>query len=123
MQVNRSDRVAEEIRNEISGIIPNLKDPRVKGIVSITRVDVSKDCRYAKVFVSVLGNEEELSDVIKGLKSSAGYIRRELAGRMSLRYTPEITFEADTGIVRARRTLDVLESISHSEKEESNGGE
>jgi ribosome-binding factor A len=125
VQVNRSDRLSEEIRSEISDIIPTLKDPRVKGIVSITRVSASRDCRHAKVFVSVLGSESELSEVVRGLKSSAGYIRRELAARMSLRYTPELSFEADAGIVRARRTLDVLKDLvdsDKSDKEEDHAG-
>ena len=73
----------------------------------------------------MLGSESELSEVVRGLKSSAGYIRRELAARMSLRYTPELSFEADAGIVRARRTLDVLKDLvdsDKSDKEEDHAG-
>ena len=118
-QVNRSDRLGEEIRSRIAEIIPSLKDPRVTGLISITRVDVSGDCRYATVFVSLLGDKSELAQVVKGLRSSAGYVRHELALALQLRYTPELRFEPDAGIVQARETLDKIKDIKYSEQEAS----
>ena len=85
---------------QISAILLRLKDPRVQGIVSITRVEVSGDGRHAKVYVSTLGDDEELKEVVRGLTSSAGFIRRELASTMHLRYTPELVLR-DVGIARA----------------------
>lgn len=117
-QVNRSDRLGEEIRTRISEIIPELKDPRITGLISITRVDVSGDCRCATVFISLLGDRKELGQVVQGFRSSAGFIRRELAGAMQLRYTPELRFEPDAGIVQARETLDKMKEIKYSEQNE-----
>ena len=99
--MDRTDRISEEIKREISIIIQNeLKDPRLAKMISVTSVDVTRDLRYAKVYVSVLGNEDEKRDSCSGLKSAAGYIRREIGRRIQLRYTPEIIFELDDSIER-----------------------
>ncbi len=96
---DRIVRISEEVKKEISNIIQNeLKDPRLPNMVSIISCNVTKDLRYAKVFISVLGNDEEKKNAISALKSAAGYIRRELGHRVQLRYTPEIHFELDTSI-------------------------
>lgn len=96
---DRIVRISEEVKKEISNIIQNeLKDPRLPNMVSIVSCNVTKDLRYAKVFISVLGNDEEKKNAISALKSAAGYIRRELGHRVQLRYTPEIHFELDTSI-------------------------
>lgn len=96
---DRIIRISEEVKKEISNIIQNdLKDPRLPGMVSIVSCNVTKDLRYAKVFISVLGNDEEKKNAISALKSAAGYIRRELGHRVQLRYTPEVHFELDTSI-------------------------
>lgn len=113
----RTKRLEDEIKARISEIIPGLKDPRLKGIVSITRVDVSNDSKFARVYFSVLGGEKELLECQKGFKSSAGFIRRELAASMQLRHTPELTFCADTGLVRGRKVLDIIKSLKTDEKE------
>jgi len=99
--VKRTDRISEEIKREISDIIRNnIKDPRVPALLSVVSVDVSKDLRYAKVYVSVFGNDDEKKNAIEGLRSAAGYIRREIGHRMEIRYTPEIQFEIDSSIER-----------------------
>jgi ribosome-binding factor A len=96
---DRIVRISEEVKKEISSIIQNdLKDPRLPNMVSIISCSVTKDLRYAKVFISVLGNDEEKKNAISALKSAAGFIRRELGHRIQLRYTPEIHFELDTSI-------------------------
>ena len=92
MASNRIGRINEEIQRELSSLFRTLKDPRVQGgMVTITHVDTTTDLRYCRVFVSVLDKTQE-KDVIRGLKSAAGYLRRELGMAMSLRYTPELLF-------------------------------
>lgn len=97
--VDRTNRIAEEMKKEISNIIQNeLKDPRLPSMVSITHINVTRDLRYAKIYVSVLGDEEQKSGAITALKSAAGFIRREIGQRIKLRYTPELIFELDNSI-------------------------
>ena len=84
-------RINDDIKRELAQLIPNLKDPRVRGLISITRVDTTPDLRYCKVYVSAL-DKGDGKDMVKGLKSASGYLRRELAKRMTLRYTPELIF-------------------------------
>lgn len=97
--MDRIARISEEIKREISNIIQNeLKDPRLSKLISITHVNVTKDLRYAKVYVSIMGNDEDKNSSLEGLKSAAGFIRREIGHRIQLRYTPEIHFEIDNSI-------------------------
>lgn len=108
MASNRIGRINEEIQRELSTLFRTLKDPRVsRGMVTITRVDTTSDLRYCRVFVSVLDKEQE-KDVIRGLKSAGGYLRRELGMAMSLRYTPELQFVADDSIEYGAHILEVL---------------
>lgn len=96
---NRIDRISEEIKKEMGSIIQNeLKDPRLPSMVSITALNVTKDLKYAKVYVSVFGNDEEKKAAIQALKSAAGFIRRELGHRVQIRYTPLLQFELDNSI-------------------------
>ena len=103
MASNRIARINEEIQRQISADIRRLKDPRVSGsgMVSVTRVDTTGDLRYAKIYVSVLDKSQE-KDVLKGLKSAGGFLRRELGSALGLRYTPELIFEADDSIAYGR---------------------
>ena len=99
--MSRIGRISEEMKKEVSGIIQNeLKDPRLPKILSITSADVTKDLRYAKIYVSVFGTEEEKKNALEALKSAAGYIRREAGRRMQLRYAPEPLFYLDDSIER-----------------------
>ena len=86
MASNRIGRINEEIQRELSALIRTVKDPRVKGLISITAVDTTPDLKYAKVYVSVL-DKGDVHEVVKGLKSAAGYLRRELGRALQLRYT------------------------------------
>lgn len=90
----RGGRINEEVRREISVIIRDeIKDPRMTAMVSITAVKVTKDLRYAKVFVSIFGkNEDEKNETFAALKSASGYIRKEIGQRINLRNTPQILF-------------------------------
>ena len=96
MPSNRIGRINEEIQRELADQLRRLKDPRVSqvGMVSITRVDTTSDLRYARVYISVLDKDQE-KDVLKGLKSAGGFLRRELGRALQLRYTPELQFIAD----------------------------
>ena len=97
--MDRTVRISEEMKREISAIIQGeLKDPRLSRLISVTNVNVTMDLRYAKVFVSIMGNDEEKKNALDGLKSAAGFIRREVGHRIQLRYTPEIQFELDNSI-------------------------
>ena len=89
-------RLNSEVQKEISSIIRDVKDPRVSPWTSIIEVYVAPDLKTCKVWISVLGSEEDRDNTIKGLQSAAGYIRHELAVRMNLRNTPELTFISDT---------------------------
>jgi ribosome-binding factor A len=97
--VDRTNRISEEMKKELSDIIHNeLKDPRLPQMVSVVSVNVTRDLRYAKVYISVLGNDEQKKNAISGLKSAAGFIRRKVGHRMQIRYTPELQFELDNSI-------------------------
>lgn len=91
----RANRVAEQIKKEVGEILTKkLKDPRI-GFVTITDVEVTGDLQQAKIFISVLGNEEEKEETLVGLSKANGFIRSEIGQRIKLRITPEISFEFD----------------------------
>ena len=107
MASNRIGRINEEIQRELSSLIRTVKDPRVHGLVSITAVDTTPDLRYAKIYISVL-DKSDCAQVLKGLKSASGYLRRELGHALQLRYTPELTFVRDDSIDQGAHILDML---------------
>ena len=111
MASNRIGRINEEIQRELSGLIRTVKDPRVHGLVSITAVDTTTDLRYAKIHVSVL-DKSDVKEVVKGLKSAAGYLRRELGAALKLRYTPELLFVEDDSIGKGAHILSLLRDES-----------
>ena len=96
-----------EIQRELASLIPNVKDPRVSGLISVTAVDTTPDLRYAKIYISVL-DKSDCAQVLKGLKSASGYLRRELGRALQLRYTPELTFVRDDSIDQGAHILDML---------------
>ncbi|EOR27487.1 MULTISPECIES: 30S ribosome-binding factor RbfA [Clostridium] len=109
----RGGRINEEVRREISVIIRDeIKDPRMTAMVSITEVKVTKDLRYAKVFVSIYGkSEEEKNETFAALKSASGYIRKEVSQRMNLRNTPQILFELDDSISYSMKIEELIEKV------------
>ena len=107
MASNRIGRINEEIQRELASLIPNVKDPRVSGLISVTAVDTTPDLRYAKIYISVL-DKIDCAQVLKGLKSASGYLRRELGHALQLRYTPELTFVRDDSIDQGAHILDML---------------
>lgn len=114
----RTDRISEEIKKNLSDIIRDLKDPRIPAMTSIVAVEVSRDLRYAKVYVSVLGDEKEKKDAISGLKSAAGFIRREIGERVLLRTLPEFSFVLDTSIEHGAHINALLHSVIKDEDRE-----
>ena len=107
MAGNRIGRINEEVQRELSALIPTVKDPRVRGMISVTAVDVTPDLKYAKIFISVL-DKGDSGLVLKGLKSAAGYLRRELGGRLNLRHTPELSFVQDDSMAKGAKILEML---------------
>jgi ribosome-binding factor A len=107
MASNRIGRINEEIQRELAALIPTVKDPRVSGLISVTAVETTPDLRFAKVYVSML-DKSSARDVVKGLKSASGYLRRELGRSLNLRYTPELVFEEDHSIDNGAHILQLL---------------
>ena len=96
----RGGRINEEVKKEISNLIrDDIKDPRLTAMISVTAVKVTKDLRYAKVYVSIFAkNEEEKKPNLEALNSAEGFVRKEIGHRINLRYTPQIIFELDDSI-------------------------
>jgi len=116
MEGKRSEKVGDLIQKEISQmLLKSIKDPRI-GFVTITRVTVSEDCRFAKVFFSVAGTQAQRESSMKDLDSAKGYVRRELGRRIRLRYTPDIMFQFDPSIEYAIHVEELIQSI-HQGKE------
>ena len=108
MASNRIGRINEEIQRELSALLRTVKDPRMQsGLFTITHVDTTSDLRWAKVFISALDKSQE-ADMMKGLKSAAGYLRRELGSALGLRYTPQLQFIADDSIEKGAHILEML---------------
>lgn len=125
MHYDRKDRISEEVRREVDKILrEDVRDPRVTGTWAITRAEVTRDLRYAKVRVSVL--EDDLrAPLLKALKNAAGFVRRELGRRLHLRYTPELLFEADNNIAYGIHISSILSDVrpaAETGKEERDEG-
>ena len=119
----RATRVGEQMKKELSDIIGRkLKDPRI-GFVTVTDVRVTGDLQQAKVYISVLGDEEQRQNTLKGLEKAKGFIRSEIGQRIRLRKTPEIFFEIDESIEYGYRIEQLIRQISaerENEKSEEN---
>ena len=108
----RADRIAEQMKKELTDIISRkLKDPRI-GFVTITDVEVSGDLQIATIYISVLGDEQAAENSLKGLEHAKGFIRSEIGSRIRLRVTPEIHFEMDSSIAYGNRIEDLLRNLN-----------
>ena len=114
----RTDRINEEIRKEMSQIFYDLKDPRIDIKTSVLRTETTRDLKYCKVYVTTLGDSEQQAEVKNALKSAAGFIRRELAHRLNLRVTPELTFIMDDSIEYSIHMAEMIKSIEYSQEPE-----
>jgi ribosome-binding factor A len=105
----RAERISELVRDEVARILrEDLRDPRIGGLVSVTRVDVPEGMRMATVFVSVLGTEEERESTMKALRRARPFVRRELSKTLNLRFTPEVEFIGDISIQRGQELTDLM---------------
>ncbi len=108
----RANRLAGEIKRVVTELLQTgLNDPRIHRLTSITAVEVSKDCRYAKIHVSVLGSEDEQLKTLEGLHNACGFIRTELGKQIRLRYHPEILFMLDTSIQHSLKINKMLRDL------------
>ncbi len=108
----RTDRVNEQLREEISTLIARqIKDPRLNAVISITRVVTSGDLRSATVFISVMGKQENRQAALDGIRSAASFLRRELRNRINMRHTPFMTYQLDDSLEEADQVLRLMDQI------------
>jgi ribosome-binding factor A len=113
---HRHERIAEEIRHEVSILLTGeLKDPRIEGLATVTEVRVTPDLRQVRVFVSVLGTEEEQASTLKGLNAASGFVRRELIQRLRLRRGPELFWILDKSEEYGEHIDELLRKVKKDE--------
>ena len=107
----RMDRTGEDIMRELTAILRTVKDPRVSGLISIVRAEVTRDMSYATVYISSMDGIEAAKNAVKGLTSAAGYMRRELGAALKLRHVPELRFVADDSIAYSSKIAQTLRNL------------
>lgn len=118
MDLKRTRRIAQELKKEVSSIISiDLKDPRVSSLSSITDVELTNDLSQAKVFVSIIGSDQEKEETIEGLNSSKGFIKKELGQRLRLRHIPELIFVLDQTIERGVYMDNLIDKVIKQDEE------
>ena len=118
----RADRVGEAIRVEVATFLTEgAKDPRIKGLVTVTGVDVTRDLHQARVFVSVMGSDEERAATMEGLASLAGHLRAQIGRSLRLRVAPQISFELDPSVARAARIETLLAQLKDQQPKTDDG--
>lgn len=119
---NRIGRINDEIHRELSNLVRSgLKDPRIGPMTSVLRVDTTPDLKYCKVYVSVLGGDEEKQNVMKGLKNAGGYLRHRLAEGVNLRNTPELIFKLDDSVEYSLKINKLINEISKPKADDNAG--
>lgn len=116
MAKERINKINEEVRRELSAVLREVKDSRIPMMTSVVSVNVTNDLSYAKVYVSIMGDEAVQKKALEGLKSASGFMRREVGRRISLRHTPELLFELDRSIEHGARINEVLSSLNKNDK-------
>ena len=114
----RIDRISEEVRHALDSIIREMNDPRISGTYCVTRADVTRDLRYAKVHVSIM-EDEKADGMMQALKKASGFIRRELGYRAQLRYTPELIFVRDQNIAYGAHIAQILRDVDVKDEAEN----
>ena len=123
MSYQRIDRISEEVRREVDKIIRDeLHDPRIDGTFSITRAEVTRDLRFAKIYVSVL-EDDKREPLLAALKNAAGYIRRALGKSMIIRYSPELIFVSDQNIAYGVRMAQLINEVRSTEEQDDGEGD
>lgn len=118
MAGHRTDRVSEDIKREIIAVMRELKDPRISGMLTVVRVDVTQDLSFAKVYISALEGIETAKTAVKGLTAACGYIRRQVGGNLRLRKTPELRFIADDSVERGINIMKKLDAAGGAASDE-----
>lgn len=120
MSKYRNQRINEELKKIVSNVIQNeIKDPRINSMISVTNVSVTKDLRYAKVYVSIFGSESNKIETLEILKNSSGFIRKEVGKNIKLRYIPEIIIEFDNSIEHGMHIDSLLKKIKENNKDDN----
>ena len=119
----RADRVAEAIRMEIARFLSeDAKDPRLAGLVTITAVDVTRDLRHARLFISIMGSDSQRASTLEALEGLKGHLRTRLSKAMSLRVAPEISFKLDESVARAARIESLLAQVREKKDDDKPRG-
>lgn len=118
MNIKRVNRISEETRKIVSELLTiGLKDPRISPMTSVTKVDITRDLGFANIYVSVLGEKEEKEETLTGLESAKGFIRKEIASKIDLRYVPELKFHLDESIEQGIYMSKLIEKVTKQDKE------
>lgn len=119
----RTERLNHLIQIEISDLLrKHINDPRLNGLISVTAVEISNDLKNARVSISTLGDTLDRNDVLKGFNSAAGYMRRELAHRLNIRVTPELSFEFDDSIEHGVNLISLIDKVAAEDKKSGADG-
>ena len=114
----RTDRINEQLREEISMLLTRqIKDPRLDGVISITRVVSSADLRSARVYISVMGNQETKQSALAGIQSAASFLRRELRDRINMKHTPFLSYELDDSLAEADQLLRLMNQVKAEDRD------
>jgi ribosome-binding factor A len=114
----RAERVSSIIQQELSYLLrEQVNDPRLASFISITKVSTSSDLRLTKVFISTLGNKVDKNEILKGFAAASGFLRKQLANRLKLKHTPELSFHLDDSIERGAEVLKLIEQVASSDTE------
>jgi ribosome-binding factor A len=114
----RAERVSSIIQQELSYLLrEQVNDPRLTSLISITKVSTSPDLRLTKVFISTLGNKVNKNEILQGFAAASGFLRKQLANRLKLKHTPELSFHLDDSIERGAEVLRLIEQVASSDTE------
>ncbi len=120
MNIRRIGRISEEVKKVVSDIIlNNLKDPRVSNMTTVTNVEVTRDLSYARIFISVLGDDQDKQDTLDGLESAKGYIRSEISKNVDLRHVPKPVFLLDESIEKGMHISKLIKDLNREKDEEN----
>ena len=115
----RTERLSQQIQTEISDLLfKHVNDPRLSGLISITRVELTQDLREAKIYISSIGDTADREEIIKGFNSASGFLRRELAHRLSTRVTPTLQFLFDDSIERGVKLVSLIERVTAADSQD-----
>ncbi len=116
----RTERLNKAIQQEISRLLGReVNDPRLNSLISVTRVSVSPDLKHAKVFISTMGDETAKEEVLAGFNAASGFLRREIASHLQLRYALQLSFHYDDSIERGAKVLELIRQVDNTERPEA----